>query len=716
MKKWITLLFIFVFIFPIHADEGMWMLGQIDKKTQKLLYKLGLQVPFSKIYNPQAPSLTDAIVNFGGFCSGVVVSQDGLVFTNHHCGFEAIQQHSSIGQDYLKEGFVAHTYNEELPNPELYVSFLVRTENVTNRIFEHITPQMNESEKKLIIDSLSLKIQEEVSAEDSLLRGVVNAYYEGNEYYLSVYKDYNDVRLVFAPPSSIGKFGGDTDNWIWPRHTGDFAVFRIYAGKNNEPSSYSSENITYRPKYAAPISLNGYKEGGFCITLGYPGETERYLSSFGIKEKMETGNAAKTNIRSIKQHIWKKAMEQNDSVRIKYASKYARSANYWKNSIGMNQAIQKLKVIEKKQKLEQELRKWIQQDPDKRNSYLHILTNLELNYRNRFNALQAAAFFEESFFNAPELITIALTILNFDFTDEEANVKIKAKNILDQYQNLDIAIDKEVFISMLKAYPQYIAEEFWPETYNYIKKDYKGDYVKFADDLYTHSQLTTPKVFHELIKKGSSESILNDPAIMLSLDLLVKYYEITQSMDEAVQNIIVNERLLNSAIREMQSDRYFYPDANFTMRLSFGFIEGYEPQDAIKYKYHTTTNGILEKVWKYKGNPDFEVQPALLDLLSKKDFGAYANSTGEMNVCFITNNDITGGNSGSGMFNGEGELIGLAFDGNWEAMSSDIIYEPNLQRCIGVDIRYILFIIEKYGKASHLIKELGLKPVGTFRK
>lgn len=708
MKKLILILCLSSFL-QVRADEGMWMLGNLNAKTKLLLKELGLQIPDSLLYSNKQPSLKDAVVSFGGFCSGVVVSQEGLVFTNHHCGFDAIQQHSTIEHDYLKDGFTARNREEELPNPDLYVSFLIRTENVTKRILDAIPEEMDESRRRTVIDSLSFVIQNEVSEKDSLLRGVVDAYYEGNEYYLSVYKDYYDVRLVFAPPSSVGKFGGDTDNWVWPRHTGDFSVFRIYAGKDNEPAPYHPDNQPYRPVYAAPISLEGYQEGSFCMTLGYPGTTERYRSSFGIEERTQAINRALIDIRGIKQALWKKAMEQNDSIRIRYAANYATSANYWKNSIGMNRAVKELRVLENRQALEQELKQWIRQKPEERSRYLRVLTELELDYRNRFDATRATAYLGEAFFNAPQLVSVAYHLLNFDFSDDSTQVARNVRELTNQYEDIDLSTDKKVFSAMLEAYKNKVSPEFLPDFYQTIEKDYNGNYHRYVDDLYARSALSTPDGFKKAMENDSTNLLIEDPVTQFVLDLIVKYYDLGQSMDETGRKIDRNERLLNAAVREMnQGILNPYPDANATLRLSIGMVSGYSPANAVNYRYFTTTKGIFEKVSRYKGDRDFEVQPALLDMLSQKEFGKYAAPSGEMNVCFISDNDITGGNSGSGMFNGQGQLIGLAFDGNWEAMSSDFRYEPRLQRCIGVDIRYMLFLIEKYAKAGHLIQELNL--------
>ena len=645
-------------------------------------------------------------MSFGGTCSGVGVSEDGLVFTNHHCGFSSVQQHSSVEHDYLKDGFVARNRSEELPNPELYVRFLLRTENVTKRVLGAVKPEMTEPERSGAVDSVMFAISEEVARKDSTLVGIVDAYYGGNEFWLSVYRDYNDVRLVFAPPSSVGKFGWDTDNWVWPRHTGDFCVFRIYAGKNNRPADYSPENVPYRPEYVAPISLDGYKEGSFCMTLGYPGSTERYLSSFGIEEMMNNGNQAQIDVRGIKQAIWKREMDRRDSIRIKYASKYDESSNYWKNSIGVNRAIRKLHVLEKKRAMERELRRWIQQTPGEREKLLRLFPDLELDYKNTREANRALAYFAESFLNGPELIQLALSILNFDFEGERKTVEANLKAIVEKYANLDLEIDKEVFTAMVKEYRSKVDSTYLPEFYGTIATRYGGNDKAYADSLYAASELTTPRGLKRFLERDTTYNIYDDPAINLGIDLIGKMFEINMQTRESAMNIARNERLLNAAVRRMYSSRNFYPDANSTMRLSFGTVCGYTPFDGAEYDYYTTTKGILEKVKTHAGDVDFEVQPELLSLFSNRDFGRYAGEKGEMNVCFISNNDITGGNSGSAMFNARGELLGLAFDGNWEAMSSDILYEPKMQRCIGVDVRYILFMIEKYGKAGDLIREL----------
>ena len=641
------------------ADEGMWLLGNLrkNKQAERVMKELGLQMPVNKLYNPKKPALANAVVSFGGFCSGVVVSEDGLVFTNHHCGFSSIQQHSSVEHDYLKDGFVARNLGEELPNPELYVRFLLRTEDVTKRVLSAAKHAHTESERRVVVDSVMNVIGMEVSEKDS---------------------------------------------------TGDFSVFRIYANKQNGPADYSPENVPYHPEYVAPISLDGYKEGSFCMTLGYPGSTERYLSSYGIEEMMNGINQAMIDVRGVKQAIWKREMDRHPDIRIKYASKYDESSNYWKNSIGMNKAIRHLKVLEKKRAAEAALRDWIQSHPEEREKLIRLFSSLELNYNNRRETNRALAYFGESFINGPELVQLALEILNFDFEAEEKLVVTRMKKLLEKYDNLNLSIDKEVFAAMLKEYRSKVDKKYLPAMYLQIDTLYNGNVQTYVDSLYATSQITSPKGLKRFLERDTTYNLIEDPAISLSLDLIVKYYEMNQSVSEASEQIEQDERLFNAAMRRMYADRNFYPDANSTMRLSFGTVCGYSPFDGATFSYYTTVKGIFEKVKEHAGDIDFAVQPDLLALLSSGDFGRYADEKGDMNVCFISNNDITGGNSGSAMFNAKGELLGLAFDGNWEAMSSDIVFEPDLQRCIGVDVRYMLFIMEKYGKAANLIEELKL--------
>ena len=442
------------------------------------------------------------------------------------------------------------------------------------------------------------------------------------------------------------------------------------------------------------------------MTLGYPGSTERYLSSFGIEEMMTTTNQAQIDVRGVKQAIWKREMDSRDSIRIKYASKYDESSNYWKNSIGVNRTIKKLHVLDKKRAMETELRRWIQQTPEEREHLLHLFSDLELNYKSRRDAYRARAYFAESFLNGPELVQLALSILNFDFEGEEKTVVANLKAIVEKYANLDLGIDKEVFTALLKEYRSQVDSTYLPELYQTIATEYGGNERTYVDSLYARSELTTPRGLKRFLEQDTTYQIYNDPAINLGIDLITKLFEMNMQVQQASGEIERNERLFNSAVRRMYASRNFYPDANSTMRLSFGTVCGYAPFDGAEYDYYTTAKGILEKVRAHAGDVDFEVQPELLSLLSSGDFGRYADEKGEMNVCFISNNDITGGNSGSPVFNAKGELIGTGFDRNYEGLTGDIAFRPSSQRAACVDIRYTLFIIEKYAGASHIIKEL----------
>lgn len=691
------------------ADEGMWMVGNLNDSTVALMKRLGLEIDPGRLYNPRSPSLTDAVVSFGGFCSGVVVSADGLVFTNHHCGLDAVQQHSEPGRDYLTNGFVARARDEELPNPELFVRFLVRQENVTRRILDQTRTLLSEEEREAVVDSMRVVIENEVSAADSALIGRVDAYYGGNEFWLSVYIDYTDVRLVFAPPSSIGKFGWDTDNWEWPRHTGDFSVFRVYADKNNRPAAYSPDNVPYHPRYVAPISMAGYREGSFSLTIGYPGQTDRYLSSFGIEETMRATNQAMIDLRGIKQAIWQQAMNQSDSIRIRYTSKYASSSNYWKNSIRANEAIERLRVLPRKRQLEATLQRWIERNTPEHDRLRDLLDRLKRAYDNRAADVRAMAYLYEAFLNGPELMQQTYAILNLDVDENDEQLVSRIRALSRAYADLDAGVDKQVMAAMLRAYRQQVEPRYLPDFYARIDTVFGGSEQRFVDDLYRRTDLITTSGLKRVLSNDSTYQLGYDAAVEMCLDLLATTYQTAGRMQGYSLTIEQGERQFNEAVRRMYASRDFYSDANSTLRLSFGTVRGYSPKDGIDYLYYTTSSGVLEKARRFAHDPQFYLQPSVRQLLEQKNFGRFADEKGDLRVCFLTDNDITGGNSGSAVFNSKGELIGLAFDGNSEAMSSDFQYEPALQRCIGVDIRYVLFVMDKLGNARHLIDELQLR-------
>lgn len=705
----------------IQADEGMWMLNNIDPRTQEIMQKLGLKLTAQELYNPNGTSLKDAVVDFGDFCSGVVVSPDGLVFTNHHCGFANIQALSTPDDDILKNGFVARTRAEERPAEGLFVAFLDRTEEVTDRVnaaLDSVYAAHPEAAKKygknwkhqLYEDHIADVLQSIGSAYEKAnpkMRAEVLPYYHGNAYYVSLYNVFNDVRLVFAPSQSLGKFGGDTDNWMWPRQTADFSVFRIYADSLNRPAAYSPNNRPYQPKRYAKVSMDGYKLGDYCMTIGYPGSTDRYLSSFGIQERVEIENAARINVRGAKQDVWKKWMNSDRAIGLKYAAKFAQSSNYWKNSIGMNKAIADLKVIEEKQELEKQVKTWTNGNAERKARFGKMFTDLKKAYKQRREAYNALFYLQESFFGGIELARIASTAKRLVSTkDEKAQASLTAR-LEKMYKDYDARVDKETMAVLLANYAREMKGKHLPAFYTTIKKDFNGDYQAYADNLFSRSMLDngTPDTGMAL----DSVRVANDAAMPFVTDISAVANQLMKQIASASVAIEGNEQLLCQAILEMEQEKPHYSDANFSMRLSYGFVADYT-NEGVHQTYFTNSQSLLDKIAQGHQNPDYLMEPATTELLKKADWGPYADkNTGEMQLCFLTNNDITGGNSGSPMFNGKGELIGLAFDGNWDAMSSDISFTQSLTRCIGVDIRFVLYLMDRWGGAHHLIEELGVR-------
>lgn len=680
--------------FSAHADEGMWMLNKIDHRTEKVMKELGLQLTPRQLYNPGGESLKDAVVDFGDFCSGVVVSPDGLVFTNHHCGFGAIQSLSTPEDDILKNGFVAHSREQERPAEGLFVRFLERTEDCTGRVMRAMDGLGIEK-----LDSVMTAVEEEYTKKNEGKYCLVKNYYNGNAFYVSIYKTYTDIRLAFTAPETVGKFGGDTDNWMWPRQTCDFSVFRIYADANGEPADYSEDNQPLKVKRYAKVSLDGYMPGDYCMTIGYPGSTSRYLSSYGINERINGINVSMIQVRGLKQDIWKKRMEADRVVGIKYASKFASSSNYWKNSIGMNKAIKDLNVIGLKQDLENDIRTWYQVDESLTRRFGKMFDEMERDYGRRFQYLRASGFFSETFVRGIELFRLA-SIFNGS-ADGQAE---RQAAFLKDY---DASLDREVMAALLENYRKQVSSEFLPSIYQVIDSQFKGSYQDYAKWVFDSTVVTRP----DAVQKFEADSLLvqTDPAMLYAQSIREFARNMaTDEIKEMSENIAYNEHMLTQAILEYDQESAHYSDANFSMRLSYGYIQDYTSQGT-HYDYYTTSRSLLDKAATQEQNPDYEFPEDIANLFKSKDFGRYADArTGDLNLCFLSNNDITGGNSGSPMFNGKGEVIGLAFDGNWEAMSGDISFDNDLQRCIGVDIRYVLYIIDKWGKADNLIKELGL--------
>lgn len=705
MRRLTLILCLLFAVFAAKADEGMWILKELNEMSAARMKELGFKFPIDSLYSESNPSLKDAVVIFGGGCTGVAVSGQGLIFTNHHCGYGAIQKLSSVEHDYLKDGFVSNNFGEELPATGLAVSFLKSTEDITDYILSNINENDSEEVRMNKVDSLSEEILKQDKYKGEFIKAQVIPFYNDNKYYVVVYDVFRDVRLVFTPPSSVGKFGGETDNWMWPRHTGDFSIFRVYANKDNEAATYSADNVPYRPKYSVPVSVKGYKEHDYAMTIGYPGSTERYMSSWGIKQMVESVHKPRIEVRGAKQDIWRRAMNADDAIRIKYASKYAGSSNYWKNAIGMNEAIEKLDVIQNKEELEKTFNEWVDADATRKAKYGNILSSLENGYKNTMDIMAIRTYFFETFYNGMEIPRFANTM---KFVIEDTTVTDKGKDLearlTTPYKNYEWQLDREVMPVLLQLYAERVPVEYHPSIYKTIEKKFKGDYEKYAEWFYKNTKLTDLKELITLADKGKAKDIEKDPAIELSESLKEMSKKIYNSIDVYSSEISRGERLFMKGLMEMQPGKAFYPDANFTQRLSYGSIGGYKPADAVYYDYYSTSTGVLEK--ERPGDPEFGVQEYILNDLAKAEFGQYADADGTMHVNFLSNNDITGGNSGSPVFNGNAELIGLAFDGNWESLSGDILFEPEVQRCISVDIRYVLYIIDKVMNCPRIIDEL----------
>ena len=705
MRKLLVLLFAFHFsLLTSMADEGMWTLYNLPNAVYETMKQENYELPYGALYQGE-DAVKNCVVNFGGFCSGVVVSPDGLVFTNHHCGFEAIRSHSTVEHDYMLNGFVSNSYEEELPNEGLFVSFMIEQKDVTAYLDSLGLNTLIEAKRAQFVDSIENVMQKDIRQQDSTLRVEIKPYYEGNAYYLTTYRDYNDVRLVFALPKSMGKYGGETDNWMWPRQTCDFSVFRIYVDpKTGGPAEYSKDNVPMKAKKWAPVSLQGYVPGSFSMTIGFPGSTSRYLSSYGIKERRDAENTPRYQTREIKQDIMLRHMRADEAVRIKYDSKYASSSNYWKNSIGMNKCIDSIGLIQQKAAYEQKIRQWVDST-----GYLKDKLDFDLLqrlYEKRFNAVRAETYFYETFSGRiSELTRRALRAHNgAAIQGKDGKPKSYYIEFKDNSDEWDYDTDREILAALLKNYREKVEIKYQPDFYNVIDHDFKGDYEKFVEYLYKKSMLMKNDKKIYINKK----SFKKDPAVVYGESVRSVLFDILDAIDN--DTIDIQERYLCAAKLRMEEDMPNYSDANFTMRLSYGQVGEYllagKPSG-----YYTTAESIVEKMKQGEaGTIDYEAEPIMKELLSVKDFGKYTDkTTRKMHLCFLSNNDITGGNSGSPMFNGKGELIGLAFDGNWDSLSSDIFFDRQLARCIGVDIRYVLYMMESWGKADRLLKEINAK-------
>jgi hypothetical protein len=696
----------------LRADEGMWLPLFIDRLNYVDMQKMGLQLTPEEIYSVNNSSLKDAIVQFGRGCTAEIISDQGLVLTNHHCGYGRIQAHSSLEHDYLSNGFWAMSLEEELSNPGLTVTFLIRIEDVTSRVLAEVTNTMTEKERGEKITAISETIQKEAT-DGTLYNASVRSFYEGNEFYLFVYETYKDVRFVGAPPSSIGKFGADTDNWMWPRHTGDFSLFRIYSDKDGNPAEYSKDNVPLKPKHHLPVSIAGVQKGDFSMIMGYPGGTERYMTSYGVKMALDIYNQTVVDIRAVKLDIMMEDMQADNEVRIKYASKYARISNYWKYYIGQTKGLKRLKVYDKKVTLENEFTQWVNADPSRKEKYGKALEDIAEAYK-QLTAYQLISVYQsEAIRQGSEILSYASEFSNLK---KELDEKVVNKEKVDKFivqlkeravtyfKDYNAPTDQKLLAAMLDMYYKNVPAGQQPDYLKSVASKYKGDFNRLAAEIFETSYFTNQQKVEALLINPSAKSFDKDLAYQTAKAMNNYFTEqVRPKLTEAYELLDRGNRAFVAGLREMNPDKKFYPDANSTMRLTYGQVLDYFPADAVHYKYYTTLTGVMEK--EDPDNWEFVVPEKLKELYKNKDFGRYGED-GEMKVCFLTNHDITGGNSGSPVINGNGELIGLAFDGNWEAMSGDIAYEPELQRTINVDIRYVLFIIDKYAGATRLIDEM----------
>ena len=715
MKKTLTIIMLaLAAALTAKADEGMWLPSLIAQRIADMQEK-GFKLDAEDIYSINQASLKDAVVLFGRGCTGELISPEGLLLTNHHCGYSQIQQHSSVEHDYLRDGFWAMIREEELPNKGLSVSFLERMEDVTDLILDGYTPDMSEDERVAIVKKNSKALIDEVTREGNGLRATVEALYYGNQYFLFLYRQYDDVRLVGAPPSSIGKFGGDTDNWMWPRHTGDFSMFRIYADKDNNPAPYSKDNVPYRPKKYFRISTKGLQEGDFTFIYGFPGRTQEYIHSEGVRYIEETGDPHKIHLRTLRLDIMSKYQAQSQKVRIQYSSKHANVANAWKKWQGEVKGIRKMKTVQTKQEFEKAFDRWASGG-----EFDGVLARIEGIY-NELEPYQFATDYYGETARAIEIANFASSLYSAFKTDKESGEIMfdakKAADLVDSfYKDWFLPIDKESFIVLMEEFDRNIPEDF---KCDYFKKQMKkyGSTEKWGETLFSKSIFTDRSKAEKLIKGDASQkelakyrkAILKDPATEFALEF-AKWYAteiqpVTSRLNQELQ-LAYRDYMRGQMVycRTQRVPKAFYPDANLTLRVAYGHIKGYQPADATYYMPSSTIKGIMEK-----DNPeifDYNIPQRLRDIYAAKDYGRWADATGEVPVCFIATNHTTGGNSGSPVINADGDLIGLNFDRVWEGTMSDIVFDPEICRNISLDVRYVLFIIDKVADADHLLDEM----------
>ena len=691
----------------------MWLLSMLGKNIATM-QEMGCKLSAEDIYSINKACLKDAIVGLGRdgrpfshFCSGEIISGEGLVLTNHHCGFPYIQAHSTVEHDYLANGFWAYSKKEELSNPGLTASILQRIEDVTDKVNAALNDNMSEAERAQVIAIVSQRIAAE-AMKGTNLAAQVQSMFEGNQYCLLVYKIYRDVRLVGAPPQSMGKFGGDTDNWVWPRHTCDFSMFRIYTGPEGEPAAFSEKNIPLKPRHFLPVSAKGVKDGDFAMIMGFPGTTDRFLTSFGLKATM-ANNDIRYKVRTEKLRIMKEGMEKDTKTRIQYASKHASSANYWKYSFEQNKALKKLNTMGAKEQIERDFTAWVNADPARVAKYGKALDMIRDGYAQLSDYATAQSYLMEALLQGGEAYMFAMqtgdAIASLDtLPAEKRNDLIERLKTAAQgfYKDFNEEIDVNTTAALMKMFADNVKPEMYPEIINEVNKKYKGDFMKFAKEIGSKSIFRNEAAFMAFLEKPSAKKVKADLAYRTGMSVYNAYMEMRKATAEMQAAIAKGDRLFVNGLMTKDPDKAWAPNANSTLRLTYGKVGSYKPRDGVFYDYYTTLTGVMEKEGPKGG--EFEVPAKLKEVYNAKDFAPYGD--GNIVTCFITNNDITGGNSGSPVINGNGELIGTAFDGNSEAMSGDIDFEENLQRCINLDTRYMLFVVDKIAGAKNLIQEM----------
>ena len=711
MKRFTTLAAAFLLLFSsARADEGMWLLHMLQRINEAGMQEAGLRLSAQDIYDINNASLKDAIVRLnGGSCTAEVISSQGLVLTNHHCAYGAIQSFSAPEHDYLSDGFWAKAKDQEMHIEDFFVSFLVRIDDVTERVLSKVNDDMPEGERGAAVATELDAIQKEYIEANPAYSYDMKTMYYGNEFYVFTYQDYSDVRLVAAPPESVGKYGGDTDNWMWPRHTGDFSMVRIYADADNNPADYSEDNVPFTPKRHLKISMAGVDQDDYTMIMGYPGSTDRFLSSWGVEQAINLYNPSVVECRDLKLKTMKSHMDADKAVRIKYAAKYAQTANYWKYYIGQTKGLKRLEAQAQKQKLEALFNRWVNEDEGRKAEYGEALDLIADYYAETDATVKADVYALEAGLIGSDIALFGLRVGRagtgmFDADPEKvAAAKAGLQGLADDhFKDYDMDTDRELFVKMLTKYRDDIDPAYWPTQFTVVQNKYKGDFEAYANKIYSKSPLRSAEAFAAFLENPKQKTFEKDLAIAMSMSLLQRYFQGTSP--EVQAKFDRGYRLFVRGLRELMPNKAWYPDANSTMRLTYGPVGDYKPADAVHYDFVTTANGILEK--KDNSNPEFIVPERLEQLIKARDFGPYADENGELVVCFIHGTDITGGNSGSPVMNADGDLIGLAFDGNWEAMSGDIAFEHQLQRTISVDIRYVMWILDKYAGCTNLIEEM----------